>query len=287
MLQEAPVTFVRKHDVIHNHLRVVLRQDTADVEALSYVADVEDEDDKSRLFNLYLQKFDEIRVRIDDGDDRLRCHDSGGASPVPVPMRWQAFWTLVRRMTDKPSDASPRDDPPPAHRPLDEHGALLRKNIRAIAELEHRALHQRGVGDRVSDAISRATGSAAFAVSHAIGFTLWIVLNVGVLPGMRRFDPFPFSFLTLVVSLEAIFLSVFVLMSQNRMTRQAEKRAHLDLQVDMLAEQELTAILRMVQGLCEKHGVEVLFRDDRLEELVRETDVHTVAAALEDRLPDA
>jgi hypothetical protein len=71
------------------------------------------------------------------------------------------------------------------------------------------------------------------------------------------------------------------------MTRQAEKRAHLDLQVDMLAEQELTAILRMVQGLCEKQGVEVLFRDDRLEELVKETDVHTVAEALEDRLPDS
>ena len=287
MLQESPVPFVRKDDVIHNHLRVVLRQDAADVEALSDVADMEDEHDKSRLLNLRLQKLDEIRVRIDDGDDRLSCHDPGGASPVPGPDEMAGILDSLRLMTDKPAHASPGDDPPAAHRPLDEHGTLLRKNIRAIAELEHRALHQRGVADRVSDAISRATGSAAFAVSHAIGFTLWIVLNVGVISGMTPFDPFPFSFLTLVVSLEAIFLSVFVLMSQNRMTRQAEKRAHLDLQVDMLAEQELTAILRMVQGLCEKHGVEVLFRDDRLEELVRETDVHTVAAALEDRLPDA
>ena len=95
-----------------------------------------------------------------------------------------------------------------------------------------------------------------------------------------------FNFLTLVVSLEVFFVSVFVLISQNRMTRQAERRAHLNLQVDMLAEQELTAILQMVQGLCKKHGVEVLMRDVRLEELAKETDVQSVAAALEDRLPE-
>ena len=166
-----------------------------------------------------------------------------------------------------------------------EHGDVLRQNIRAIAELEDRALHQRSAADRLSDTISRMMGSAPFALLHVVGFTAWLLANLNMLPGLEPFDPYPFNFLTLVVSLEAIFLSVFVLMSQNRMTRQAEKRAHLDLQVDMLAEQELTAILQMVQGLCQKHGVEVVFRDDRLEELVRETDVHQVAAALEDRLP--
>jgi uncharacterized membrane protein len=170
---------------------------------------------------------------------------------------------------------------------MDEHATVLRKNIRAIADLEQRALHERSAADRLSDSITRATGSGPFVLIHVIGFSAWILLNIRIVPGLRPFDPFPFSFLTLIVSLEAIFLSVFVLMSQNRMTRQAEKRAHLDLQVDMLAEQELTAILRMVQGLCEKQGVEVLVRDDRLEELVKETDVHSVAAALEDRLPDA
>jgi uncharacterized membrane protein len=162
---------------------------------------------------------------------------------------------------------------------------VLRKNIRAIADLEERALHQRGTASRVSDAISRATGSAPFALFHILGFTVWFVLNTRLVPGIEPVDPYPFNFLTLVVSLEAIFLSVFVLMSQNRLTRQAEMRTHLDLQVNMLAEQELTAILRMVEGLCKKHGVDVPVHDDRLEELVKETDVHTVAAALEDRLP--
>ena len=125
---------------------------------------------------------------------------------------------------------------------MDEHATVLRKNIRAIADLEERALHQRGAADRLSDAISRATGSGPFALFHLIGFSLWLLVNMGIVPGIEPFDPYPFNFLTLVVSLEAIFLSVFVLMSQNRLTRQAEKRAHLDLQVNMLAEQELTAI---------------------------------------------
>src|SRR5688572_22625164 len=125
---------------------------------------------------------------------------------------------------------------------MDEHASVLRKNIRAIADLEQRALHERSAADRLSDAISRATGSGPFALFHVIGFSLWLLINLGIVPGLEPFDPYPFNFLTLVVSLEAIFLSVFVLMSQNRMSRQAEKRAHLDLQVDMLAEQELTAI---------------------------------------------
>ena len=166
-----------------------------------------------------------------------------------------------------------------------EHPAVLRKNIQAIAELEQRVLHQRGPAARLSDAISRSMGSAPFALIHIVWFAAWFLLNAGLVSGFEPFDPFPFSLLTLVVSLEAIFLSVFLLMSQNRLRRQAEKRAHLDLQVNMLAEQELTAILRMVHALCEKHGVDVPTSDDRIEELVRETDVHTVAAALEDRLP--
>ena len=187
--------------------------------------------------------------------------------------------------TERQSQPETANAPRPPGQADLEHREVLRKNIRAIAELEQRALHQRTAADRLSDSISIAMGSAPFALFHVVWFAAWFLLNGRIIPGLEPFDPFPFSFLTLVVSLEAIFLSVFVLMSQNRLTRQSEKRAHLDLQVDMLAEQELTAILRMVQGLCEKHGVEVLARDVRIAELVKETDVHAVAEALEDRLP--
>jgi uncharacterized membrane protein len=173
-----------------------------------------------------------------------------------------------------PRDTHARNPPPSAER-----------NIGAIARLERSALHDRTAADRLSDAISRTTGSAPFVIVHLLWFVGWIVINLG-LTGIAPFDPFPFSFLTLVVSLEAIFLSVFVLMSQNRMTRQADKRAHLDLQIDLLAEQELTTILHMLRALCMKHKVEVDLPDDLVLHQLRDTDVHELALRLDQRLPD-
>jgi uncharacterized membrane protein len=94
-----------------------------------------------------------------------------------------------------------------------------------------------------------------------------------------RFDPFPFNLLTLVVSLEAIVLTGFVLMSQNRMTQLADRRTHLDLQVNLLAEQELTAILRVVCLVAEKHGIAVN-GDPALAKLLARTDVRLLADEL-------
>ena len=159
------------------------------------------------------------------------------------------------------------------------------RNIRVVAELEKRSLHDRSPADRLSDAITRFTGSATFAVGNFVFFTFWILANTIRVRGLRPFDPYPFGFLTLVVSLEAIFLAIFVLMSQNRMTREADKRAHLDLQVDLLAEQELTTLLHMLYALCKKQGVDVKISNERLHQLLHETDVNKLASALEHRLP--
>jgi uncharacterized membrane protein len=104
---------------------------------------------------------------------------------------------------------------------------LATRNIRAIAGLEHQALHQRSF-------------TSVFIAIHIVWFTVWISLNLGRIDGIHAFDPYPFTFLTMVVSLEAIFLSIFVLISQNRMAHQADRRAHLDLQINLLAEQENT-----------------------------------------------
>ena len=90
------------------------------------------------------------------------------------------------------------------------------RSVRAIAGLERAAMQDRTAADRLSDALTHVAGSAAFVAGHVVGFTVWIAVNVGAVPGVTPFDPFPFSFLTLVVSLEAIFLAIFVLMSQNR-----------------------------------------------------------------------
>jgi uncharacterized membrane protein len=152
------------------------------------------------------------------------------------------------------------------------------RNIATIATLEREALHERSALDRFTDAITAATGSPAFVVLHSVWFLVWIAVNV---TGYAPFDPYPFSLLTLIVSLEAIFLTGIVLMTQNRMARQADKRARLDLQINLLAEQELTAMLQMLHALCLKAGVEITIHDTRVEQLLEETDIHEIAVALD------
>jgi uncharacterized membrane protein len=153
------------------------------------------------------------------------------------------------------------------------------KNIRAIASMERESLHQRSTLDRVSDAVTSAAATPWFVVTHLVWFGAWAGLNVLVVP----FDK-SFSLLTLLVSLEAIFLTGFVLMSQNRMTKQADKRAHLDLQVNLLAEQELTAMMGMLRALCERAGVHMLANDTSVEELLETTDIHQIAQAVDEEL---
>lgn len=148
--------------------------------------------------------------------------------------------------------------------------------------LEDRQIHQRSPAENVADKITTLAGSTPCLLIHLTWFAVWISLNVGLVPGVEPFDPFPFSFLTLVVSLEAIFLTLLVLMSQNRMTKEADKRAHLDLQVNMLAEQESTLILRMVQRIGEHIGVEPE-EDEELKRLEERTDVQELAATLDEK----
>ena len=161
---------------------------------------------------------------------------------------------------------------------------LAARNIEAIAALEREARSDRTRLDRFTDAVTTAAGSPLFIVAHALWFGGWIGLNV-LRPG--PFDPYPFGLLMLLVSLEAIFLSAAVLMTQNRMQHQADKRAHLDLQVNLLAEQELTAILHVVTALSQRLGVDVPHEVGQVEELLAETDIHTLSAALDRTLPGA
>ena len=152
------------------------------------------------------------------------------------------------------------------------------RNIEAIAALERQALDDRSRLDQVTDAVTAAVGNPIFVVAHAAWFALWIALN---LTRDRPFDPYPFGLLMLIVSLEAIFLSAAVLMTQNRMQRQADKRAHLDLQVNLLAEQELTAILKMVRGIAERLDVPVEAHEAAIEQLAKDTDIVTISSAID------
>src|SRR4051812_37460744 len=128
---------------------------------------------------------------------------------------------------------------------------IVRKNTAAIIEMQRQVTEARTLAGRIADAITDFTGSMAFVYVHVAWFAIWIFLNIGLLhiPHFSEFDPFPFSFLTMVVSLEAIFLSTFVLISQNRLAAASEKRAELDLQVNLLAEQKATKVLEMLDQI--------------------------------------
>ena len=154
-----------------------------------------------------------------------------------------------------------------------------------MVELTREAHDDRTAIDRLTDTVAGVSGSLTFLVFHAIWFAAWVVWNAT----RFAFDPFPYSLLNLVVALEAVFLTSVVLMTQNRMTRLADRRAQLDLQVNLLAEQELTAMLHMLNGLCTHAGVQVAIRDERVKQLLTETDIREIAVALDkglDASPD-
>jgi uncharacterized membrane protein len=159
-------------------------------------------------------------------------------------------------------------------------------NIDAIAKLEHDALDRRTPTERASDVITKLVGNVGFLLAQLLLIAVWTLVNLHLIPGLKAFDPYPFGVLALVVSSESVFLTIFVLISQSRMARQAERRSHLDLQVGMLSEQELTTILRMLQTLCQHMGVNVDSSKQEVQSFSKTTDVHKLASELEDKLPE-
>lgn len=158
----------------------------------------------------------------------------------------------------------------------------VQKNIDTILKLEKEAVKNLSAVEHLADKVTTFAGSSPFILIHIIWFGGWILMNCGIIPGIKAFDPFPFSFLTLVVSLEAIFLTLLVLMSQNRMTKEADKRAQLDLQINMLDEQETTMILRMVQKITKHLGLEEAAETPN-QDLCEETDITTVAKIIDEK----
>lgn len=145
---------------------------------------------------------------------------------------------------------------------------LTEQNIDIVSQLEESARQQRTHTDRIAEAIASFCGSMTFVWVHVVWFGSWILLNL--IPGVPHFDQFPFTFLTLVVSLEAIFLSTFILISQNLETRISERRSHLDLQLNMLSEQENTKMITILLAIAEKVGAD-LSRDPHLAALSEDT----------------
>ena len=149
-----------------------------------------------------------------------------------------------------------------------------------IKSVKGRADQRRRLSERIADALTIGFGSMAFLVVNVVWFVVWIVINVGLVPGIEPFDPFPFGFLTMVVSLEAIALAIIVLMSQNRAAKIADLREEVDLEIDRMAEAELTKLLQSVTKRAERQGID-LSRDHELREMVQPADHGKIEAALQ------
>jgi uncharacterized membrane protein len=128
------------------------------------------------------------------------------------------------------------------------------ENVRTIEQLERAARREESYGDRIAMVINRVCGSMPFLWFNGIGFAVWMLINTVILE--KPWDPFPFAFLTLAVSLEAIFLSIFLLIAGNRQARVEERRSQLDLQINLLAEQENTKMMMLLHLIARKVGVE-------------------------------
>ncbi len=155
----------------------------------------------------------------------------------------------------------------------------VERNIGALREIRRQLEARKSVQDRIADAVTGFSGNLLFVYFHVLWFSTWILWNTGML-GLEPFDPFPFGLLTTVVSLEAIFLSTFVLVSHKRQNDINDTRSDLDLQINLLTEYEVTKILRITDAIADHLGL-TEGQDPELEQLKKEISPERVLQEME------
>jgi uncharacterized membrane protein len=167
--------------------------------------------------------------------------------------------------------------PPP---PPDSLNSSLRRNIEVLRRRREEEEATAGLQERLAAAITRFSGSMRFVYAHALIYGFWIIANLGFIPGLRPWDP-TFVVLAMVASVEAIFLSTFILITQNRMAAAADRRAELDVQISLLAEAEITKLMELVSGIAERLNVPA-GEHDEIEEMKRQVAPEAVLDAIEE-----
>ncbi len=158
-------------------------------------------------------------------------------------------------------------------------------NIRSVAAMQTGLEEHRTVVDRIADVIGGFSGSMTFVFLHVVWFLAWFLINTGVIPGVKRFDPYPFILLAMIVSVEGVLLSTFVLMKQNRMQKRSDIRDQLDLQINLLSEKEITKTLQLLRAIADK--LEVVpnpEQDNELKEMASTTSVDMLAKRVQQDL---
>jgi uncharacterized membrane protein len=157
-------------------------------------------------------------------------------------------------------------------------------NIEEIVRREQEEARRRPPSAHLADAVARFAGTPHFVALHAFAIALWAVVNLGLIPDIPPFDPFPFGLLGGFFSLEGLLIATFVLMKQARADARDEERAHLDLQVSLLAEQEVTKVIQMLERISAQLGIEAAVVDAEARELGQVTAVDGLADALHRKL---
>ena len=172
---------------------------------------------------------------------------------------------------NRPDRAAPEEEPPVA--------GVVDRNIAALVRRRQQQKVSGGLQDRIADAITRFAGSMRFVYLHLLIYGGWIVVNLGWVPVVRPFDP-TFVVLAMVASVEAIFISTFVMISQNRMAAMADRRADLDLQISLLGEHEITKLVTLVAEIAKRMDIPAA-QDPELDELSKNVSPERVLDRIE------
>ena len=162
----------------------------------------------------------------------------------------------------------------------------VQEHIGTIAKHEQEFLARRSPAERLGDITAAVVGNLAFVAAHLILFLLWIMVNTLHVPQIPHFDPMPFSLLGTAVAMEAIVLSSLILMRQARLGRRSDEREHLMLQILLLAEKEVTALVSMNQQIASKLGLTDIRNSEEIEELGQETSIDALAKDIQQRLSE-
>ena len=160
----------------------------------------------------------------------------------------------------------------------------VQSHVDTIAKHEKEFLARRTRPERLGDSVASVIGNLGFVAAHICIFFAWIMVNTVGVGSIPRFDPYPFQFLAVCLALEAILLASFILMRQARLGRRADEREHLILQILLLTEKEITAVVQMNRQIAAKIGLPAVARDKEIEQLSRHTSIDEVAQTIQENI---
>lgn len=203
------------------------------------------------LKNIKKGCYPSVLVITSEPDHKLRALKVGAKDFISKPFELVEILVRVHNMLEvmllQKERAEHKEDNPALSN-------IVQRNIRKIIQVRQKAAREQSMQDLIANGMTSFSGSMGFFYVHIVWFGLWFLLNTGHL-GMVPFDPYPYGFLTMVVSLEAIFLATFVLISQNILAKEAERLTDLGLHTGLLAEHELTRVLQMLHAIQGKIGI--------------------------------